>query len=63
VSEYAKMMQRRREAAVRTLVDDVVYGFIALSDDDRVLVAERLKDHFRPDGHSLASIWEVRRVR
>lgn len=45
LSEHEQMLERRR-AAVRTLVDDVVRGFIALDDAGRRDVARRLDDHF-----------------
>jgi len=45
MTEYEQMLAARR-AAVRTLADDVVRGFIALSDEDRRAVAVRLREHF-----------------
>lgn len=58
MSEYEVMLDRRK-AVVRTLVDDVALGFIALSNEDRYTVQKRLSDHFDNLAHSDALRWRL----
>lgn len=57
---YQDMLTRRQQVA-RTVIDDVVRGFISLPREGRQEVATRLADHFDHLAHDDAEHWSLTR--
>jgi hypothetical protein len=57
---YQDMLSRRQQVA-RTVIDDVVRGFISLPREGRQEVATRLAEHFDHLAHDDAEHWSLTR--